>query len=152
MSSSLQRLRRAGLARPVMTPVRSPAVTAGVRPWPSCASKFFSSSAEPSDCDSNVTLPSVSVPSTSISSTRICFARLASFLGIFFPRVANAISLFSAFSMNSVISVLNSFFKLLHQLQGPQIIQIHHTHHPLRFIRDNNCRTLAFLHQVHPFT
>src|SRR5713226_536816 len=75
-----------------MTPVRKPAVTASVRPWPSWASKFFSSSAEPSDCESKVTLPSVRVPSTSINKTRICLARFASLLGIFLPRMANAVS------------------------------------------------------------
>ena len=43
-----QRRRRAALSRPVMTPVRMPAVWARVRPWPSWASKVLISRAEPS--------------------------------------------------------------------------------------------------------
>src|ERR1700751_921326 len=61
-----------------MQPVRRPAVCAKVSPWPSCASKVLISRAEPSPCESRVTLPSVIVPSTSIRSTLICAARFLS--------------------------------------------------------------------------
>src|SRR5713101_6574431 len=144
-----------------MTPVRSPAVTASVRPWPSCASKVFISSAEPSDCDSNMTLPSVSVPSTSISSTRICFARLASFPGIFLPRLATAISSSLA---NGPVPICRTFFERrvgcragaqhaapLHELQGPQIMQMHYAEHARRFIRNHDRRNLPLLHQIQCF-
>src|SRR6266480_2150949 len=226
MSSSLHRLRRAALPRPVMTPVRNPAVTASVRPWPSWASNVLHSRAEPSECDSNVTLPSVSVPSTSISTTRICFARFASFSGIFFPRLANAFSLFSCVffcaprvsrpdlvmsctdwcksahdaagaspaptpsympavswesSSNAIRQLTNASVKpsrfpqgltpndgseksprikvlrdnlqhkTLHQLQRPQIVQMHHPQHALGLIHHHNRRNLSFFHQVQGF-
>src|SRR2546426_11706914 len=149
MSSSLQRRRRAGLARPVMTPVRKPAVTASVRPWPSWASKFFSSSAEPSDCESRVTLPSVSVPSTSINRTRICLARFASFCGIFLPRLANAVSF--CLENHRVLSCRPSPISgglPLHQLQGPQIVQMHHAENAFCFVHDNDRSDLALFHQI----
>src|SRR5580704_3932916 len=72
---SLARRTRAGLARPVMTPVRRPAVRARVRPWPSWASKDFISRAVPSGWERRVTEPSVMVPSTSMMSTWIWAAR-----------------------------------------------------------------------------
>src|SRR6266853_889959 len=156
MSNSLQRRRRAGLLRPVMTPVRKPAVTASVRPWPSWASKFFSSSAEPSDCESSVTLPSVSVPSTSISRTRIGLARFASLGGIFLPRMAKGISssFFSASSSVSSVSALSllfSYMHALHQLQGPQIVQVHHAEYAFCFVHDDDGSDLALFHQIQGF-
>src|SRR5215472_999521 len=72
---SRARRSRAGLSRPVMQPVRRPAVFARVSPWPSCASKVLISNALPSLCESKVTLPSVMVPSTSIRTTLIWLAR-----------------------------------------------------------------------------
>src|SRR5215467_9490579 len=72
---SRARRKSAELSRPVMQPVRSPAVCARVRPCPSCASNVLTSSAVPSSCDSRITAPSVMVPSTSINSTLIRAAR-----------------------------------------------------------------------------
>jgi len=48
MFNSFARRRIAGLSRPVITPVRMPAVCASEIPWPSCASNIFISSAVPS--------------------------------------------------------------------------------------------------------
>src|ERR1700733_352979 len=75
---SCARRSSAELSRPVMQPVRRPAVCARVRPWPSCASKVLISSALPSVCESSVTLPSVIVPSTSMRRSLICAARFLS--------------------------------------------------------------------------
>src|SRR3984957_19187424 len=72
----------AALSRPVMTPVRRPAVGARERPWPSWASKVLISRAEPSGWESKDTVPVVRVPSTSIRKTLICLARLATAAGI----------------------------------------------------------------------
>src|SRR5258708_37728344 len=148
MANSLHRRRRAALPRPVITPVRRPAVTARVRPWPSCASNVLLSSAEPSDCDSNVTLPSVSVPSTSMSSTRICLARFASFLGIFFPRLANCVSSILLCVLCELCVEIPFEFNSLHQFQGPQIMQMHHAEHASCFVHHNNGSDLALFHQI----
>src|SRR5271166_4565827 len=75
---SWARRRSAALSRPVIQPVRRPAVCARVSPWPSCASKVLISRAVPSGCESRVTLPFVIVPSTSMRSSLICAARFLS--------------------------------------------------------------------------
>src|SRR5580704_12084043 len=72
----------AALSRPVMTPVRRPAVWARERPWPSWASKVLISRADPSGWESKDTVPVVRVPSTSIRKTLIRLARLATAAGI----------------------------------------------------------------------
>ncbi len=78
MFISWARRSSAALSRPVIHPVRRPAVCAKVSPWPSCASKVLISRAVPSVCESRVTLPSVMVPSTSMRSSLICAARFLS--------------------------------------------------------------------------
>src|SRR5262252_3150855 len=95
MFISRARRSRAELCRPVMQPVRSPAVWANVSPWPSWASKILISSASSSVWDSRMTPPSVIVPSTSMRSTSICAARFLS-AGEIFDKLAKRPSNFGA--------------------------------------------------------
>src|SRR6516162_357256 len=145
MSNSLHRRRKAALLRPVMTPVRRPAVTASVRPWPSCASNVLTSRAWLSGVDASVTLPSVSVPSTSINSTEICLALLASFAGIFAKVLSRSCLRSSVLSPRSP-SVFRS--ESSHQFERPQIVQMHHAEHAPPLIHDHHRGNLFLLHQI----
>src|SRR5436190_2785714 len=149
MSNSLQRRRNAALPRPVMTPVRRPAVTASESPWPSWASNVLISRAWLSGVDARVTLPSVSVPSTSISSTEICLALFANFADIFMPLV---FSLFSKwlYVLCDYVCALN-LFCLLHQFERPQIVQVDHAENASRFIDHDDRGDFFLLHQVQRF-
>src|SRR5256885_8232974 len=106
-----------------MTPVRIPAVRASVRPCPSCASNVFISRAVPSGCESRVTAPLVIVPSTSMRRTLICFARFAT----------PAETLFPVLSKGSLLSSCDP----LHQLQRPQVVQVHDAENATCFV-DNH--------------
>src|SRR5437016_6242819 len=142
MSNSLHRRRSAGLPRPVITPVRRPAVTANESPCPSCASNVFTSRAWLSGVDARVTLPSVSVPSTSINSTEICLALFATFAGIFIPSPRS-------FLLPVLCDLcVKSFLKPLHQFQRPQIVQMHNAKHAPRLIHHHDGSDLLLLHQV----
>src|SRR5882724_812983 len=164
------RRRSAALSRPVITPMRNPAVRPRVIPCPSCASKVLISIAEPSGCESNVTLPSVIVPSTSISTTFIFAARFfkaGEVLGVqatfpsrdivysgscggrlrhHFHRRAFRSSGFCGGGRQAP-SVLLLFVNYSDQLQSPQIVQVHHSQDFSIVIHDNHTSNPALLQQ-----
>src|SRR5207253_11431531 len=89
------------------------------------------------------TLPSLSVPSTSLSRTRIRFARLATFSGIFFARVGNAIS--------SISELAEADRKSLHQRQGPQIMDVQDAQAAFGFVCNHDGGDLTLFHEVQGF-
>src|SRR5712691_5212613 len=144
MSSSRARLRVAALSRPVITPVRSPAVRASESPCPSWASNVLISRADPSACESKVTAPVVSVPSTSINKTFICLALFLTLAEILRPVLSkSAPLLFPRLSTAQPRMAVP-----LNQLQAPQIMQMHYAQHASRLVYHHNRRNLALLHHI----